>query len=125
MDPAGWQRAKPIIEEALQRSPDARRAYVASACDDPALRAEIDALLESYAIEESRQPPPIAFDRRVTASPVTTTDTLSPFAEATPDFVYEPGRAVGDRYVLIAPLGKGGGGEVHRARDQRLQRDVA
>jgi len=37
-------------------------------------------------------------------------------------------RAAGDRfggYEIIAPLGAWGMGEVHRARDIRLQRDVA
>ena len=30
-----------------------------------------------------------------------------------------------DHYDIIAPLGKGGMGEVHRARDTRLNREVA
>ena len=120
MDAAGWQRAKAIIEDALQRPPEARRAFVATACDDPALRAEIDALLESYAIEETEQ----AHD-----APNAPTDLVPEFATTSANsavaFDFTPGREVGDRYILLAPLGKGGGGEVHRARDQRLQREVA
>jgi serine/threonine-protein kinase len=126
VDPAGWQRAKAIIEEALQRPHEARRAYVESVCDDRGLCEEIMALLDSHEIEESRQQPSVARDPRVTASPlIAPPDTSGSFAEATSAFIYEPGRQVGDRYVLLAPLGKGGGGEVHRARDQRLQREVA
>ena len=120
MDPAGWQRAKPIIEEALQRPPAARHAYVAAACDDPALRAEIDALLDSYALEEERQPALIQ-DAQTDVSG----RSPAASAHAAEAFDFTPGREVGDRYVLLAPLGKGGGGEVHRARDQRLQREVA
>jgi serine/threonine protein kinase len=124
MDPAGWQRAKPIIEEALQLPPEARRAYVTSVCDDAALRDEIVAALESYDLEERTAQAPITLDSRVTASP-RARDSSTGFAESTSKFIYEPGRQVGDRYILVAPLGKGGGGEVHRARDQRLQREVA
>lgn len=123
MDPAGWQRAKPIIEEALQRPPGARRAYVESACDDPALRAEIDALLESYGVHESQQP---RYTQHAPNTQSSVAQDLSAAAASSPvTFDFLPGREVGDRYVLLAPLGKGGGGEVHRARDQRLQRDVA
>ena len=119
MDPAGWQRAKPIIEEALQRPPAARRAYVASACDDAALREEIDALLESYEIEETRQPQDAENTRPDAQEP----SAISTSAVVAFDFA--PGLHVGGRYVLVSPLGKGGGGEVHRAKDQRLQREVA
>jgi eukaryotic-like serine/threonine-protein kinase len=129
VDPAGWQRAKPIIEAALQRSGQDRRAYVASACDDEALRREIEALLESYEnTAEFRVPTsgyPVDEDPEETDQLGSVNTESGLRTAAGNQFEFVPGMGVGDRYVLAEVIGRGGGGEVYRAQDVRLQRDVA
>lgn len=128
MDPAGWQRAKAIIAQALERPTAERRQFVASACDDEALRAEIDALLESYELSLDLETlvddePPAELD---TQPPLTdNTASGAPHLVSSGQYEFLPGREVGDRYILVGALGRGGGGEVHCARDLRLQREVA
>ena len=122
MDPDGWQRAKPLIEAALQRSGAERRAFLASACDDVALRTEIEALLDSYEHTSGLSESDSWFGAM--DEPDTNQEPLT--GTSHPDeFEFAPGLEIGGRYVLVERLGKGGGGEVHRASDVRLQRDVA
>ena len=47
MDAAAWQKAKPLIADALELPPGQRGAFLETKCADPALRAEIRAYLES------------------------------------------------------------------------------
>jgi carboxypeptidase Q len=115
VDTAAWQQAKRLIEEALSRPAADRRAFLASACHDAELRREVEAMLETYEtypIADHQTPgdetPPQRTQRAVPSS----------------DFEFAPGFQAGP-YVFVEPLGRGGGGEVHRARDTRLQRDVA
>ncbi|MEM6456758.1 MAG: hypothetical protein AAF772_16825 [Acidobacteriota bacterium] len=48
-----FQRAKQVLTEVFEQRPDARSAYVARVChDDPALHAEVCALLDAERASE-------------------------------------------------------------------------
>ena len=108
MTPQQWARIVPIVQSALMRAVDGRAAFVADACGaDGDLRREVDSLLAR-------------------ASEVD--DFLSGAAAELTASASEPGPLVGDRigpYVIESRLGAGGMGEVYRARDLNLDRDVA
>jgi eukaryotic-like serine/threonine-protein kinase len=97
-----WQEVKKVLAAALERPPDARRAYLDQACAEPALRREVESLILAH--ERG--------DRSFMEQP------------------YDQGVevAIGSRlgpYEILARIGAGGMGEVYRARDTRLDRIVA
>jgi len=102
MTPERWQQIKGVLEQALDLAPDERSAFLNRSCSrDPSLRQEVDVLLS--ASDEVR----------------------SSFLESsTVHVTLTPGTRVGD-YEIQKLLGSGGMGEVYRARDLRLRRDVA
>src|SRR5215510_3939318 len=102
MDSSDWKQAKALLAVALERPAAERGAFLAAHCSDPRLRAEVVALIDAY--EQS--------------------NLLSTMAEDDREFVWTRGDSAGP-YTIIEPIGKGGGGEVYRSRDTRLQRDVA
>lgn len=106
-----WQRLDRIFVDALQRQPDARGAFVREACgDDAALRQEVESLLT--AADASGEFMAVSAFERLAQS------------VAAHGYALTPGERVGP-YTVLSLLGAGGAGEVWRARDTRLARDVA
>lgn len=102
MTPEDWQRVKPILDSALQMDSTQRPAFLKQACADPSLRHEIESLLAAQEQAGTDALKSAAFLR----STLTT------------------GTRLGD-FQILSLLGAGGMGEVYRARDLRLDRDVA
>jgi serine/threonine protein kinase len=102
-----WKQVEAWFEAAPQQPTDQRVEFLRQACpDDPELRAEVESLLKAA---ESRDP-------LLDGSP------LSSIEERPP--ALKPGDKLGN-FEIVAMIGRGGMGEVYRARDLRLKREVA
>jgi len=110
MDPERRQRIEALCDAALDRDPGERAAVVAAACgDDEALRSEVEALLAHAQVAEG-----------FLATPIDEVAALI-LADEHGSLV---GRQIGSHNILSL-LGAGGMGEVYRAHDNKLDRDVA
>src|SRR5688572_21570521 len=108
-DRGRWRRIETICSAALELQGAAREAYLDGQCgDDHTLRREIDALL--------------AHDRA--ASQFLSVPIGALAADVMRDTRDLIGRRLGD-YEITASLGEGGMGEVYRAGDRKLGREVA
>jgi eukaryotic-like serine/threonine-protein kinase len=104
-----WQQIKEIFDDAMQRPPAERAAFLDEACaNDRDLRAEVEKLLASYETDFMAQPAVgMVADVIVAARQQ-----------------LKAGQQLG-RYRIIQPIGAGGMGEVYLAHDTELERDVA
>ena len=103
MTPERWQQVKGVLQEALDLTPEQRPAFLERACStDHSLRREVQSLLSS------------------------SNDVRSSFLKSSPNagLTLSKGTRLGD-FEILSLLGAGGMGEVYRARDHRLDRDVA
>ena len=103
MTPERWQQIREVLEKALELAPEQRSAYLNRACSaDSSLRQEVETLLAS-------------------SDGVRSSFLGSP---PQPRVALAAGTKLGE-YEIKSMLGAGGMGEVYRARDARLGRDVA
>jgi eukaryotic-like serine/threonine-protein kinase len=100
--PERWQEVKKVLAGALERPPEQRRVFLDQACTDPGLRREVESLITAHEQGNSsfmEQP-------GLNTGPLQSGTRLGP-------------------YTILARIGSGGMGEVYRAHDPKLKRDVA
>ncbi|PYR66299.1 MAG: hypothetical protein DMF88_16790 [Acidobacteria bacterium] len=118
-----WPRVKALFQAAVERPPAERDAFlVAATGDDNALRREVASLLTSDTSNVS------FLDRLSSARQPGHADLLAVLPASIDHTLPCPVLTAGCRvgpYDIVAPLGAGAMGEVYRAHDMTLNRDVA
>ena len=108
-----WRQIEDCYHAAMERPAPDRDAFLAQACAaDPELRREVESLLAQGPADDMLQTP--LWDR---IAPSDETGTFAPGALSAGSMMAA--------YGIAGKLGAGGMGEVYRATDTKLHRDVA
>jgi serine/threonine protein kinase/Tol biopolymer transport system component len=116
-----WQRVKAVFQAAVDKPINEREAFLADAVgDDEILRREIESLLASDAADFD------VLDRLPLAGRAVLADALQPTSagQRIQDAPLASPRCIG-QYEIGALIGAGAMGEVYRAHDAKLNREVA
>jgi eukaryotic-like serine/threonine-protein kinase len=104
-----WQRVEELFHAGLERPREQRQAWLDGACSgDAELRQQVELLLSNEERAGSFLERPAIEDVTITSA--------------------DGGSLLGQKfgpYIIISPIGAGGMGEVYRAHDSKLGRDVA
>ena len=108
-----WRQVEDLFHSALDCAPNDRAAFLDATCvDDPALREQVEGLLESFDEAGDFIEKPLV------------DDSLSSMANTPSPSESVIGRKIG-AYDILSLIGAGGMGEVYLARDARLDRQIA